>query len=344
MKRLAILAAGLLAALGTTAAQAGAAPEHARTHAAAATACGFEFSSLRTLTGRGGGNGPFAAREARLKHGGDAKALAKAKGQKERDFKRKIDVYVHVLVNPAPNPALPFDDVGRVPVERIEAQVGVLNLAYGGFGNGVDSGFRFKLKKVDYTENAAWYLAAPGTQEELELKTALRSGKPDDLNLYVKGGLGTPSSVAGWAYMPDILSAPAEIAFVDGVAVDHRTLPGGPIPGFDLGHTATHEVGHWLGLFHTFHPGEAPGGPSGCEGEGDFVADTPAHDLFSFPGEVTGPCGEGSDSCPQAGLDPIHNFMNYSFDQCYEEFTVGQAERMQEQFLFWRDKGRYPRA
>jgi hypothetical protein len=36
--------------------------------------------------------------------------------------------------------------------------------------------------------------------------------------------------------------------------------------------------------------------------------------------------------------------MNYSFDSCYEEFTAGQAERMQSQFLHWRDKGKYPRA
>jgi hypothetical protein len=342
MKRFAILAAGLLALLGTTAAQAGAATEHARGHDAAA-ACGYDFTSLRALTGRGGGNGPFRAREARLKHGGDVSALGKAKGKKERGFRRTIGLYVHVLVNPTPNPGLPFDDVGRVSVETIDEQVSVLNLAFGGFRNGVDSGFRFKLKRVDYTENAAWYGADAGSPEELELKGALRSGKPDDLNLYIKGGIGSPNAVAGWAYLPDILAAPAAVALLDGVAIDHRTLPGGPIPGFELGHTATHEVGHWLGLFHTFHPGEAPGGPSGCEGEGDFVDDTPSHDLFTFPGEV-GPCGEGSDTCPQAGVDPIHNFMNYSFDSCYEEFTAGQAERMQSQFLHWRDKGKYPRA
>jgi hypothetical protein len=342
MKRLAILAAGSLALLGTTAAQAAAAQEHAPAHQAATT-CGFDFTSLRTLTGRGGAHGPFGAREARLRHGGDAQALAKAKRKAERGFRRTIRVYVHVLVNPTPNPALPFDDVGRIPAEKLEEQVNVLNLAYGGFGGGADSGFRFRLHKVDYTENAAWYGADFGSPEELALKRALRAGKPDDLNLYVKGGIGSPNSVAGWAYMPDILEEPAEVAFLDGVVVDHRTLPGGPIPGFDLGHTATHEVGHWLGLFHTFHPGEAPGGPSGCEGEGDFVDDTPAHDLFTFPGEV-GPCGEGSDTCPQAGADPIHNFMNYSFDPCYREFTAGQAVRMQAQFVHWRDKGTYPRA
>ncbi len=340
MKRFAILAVGALALLGGTAATADAAAG-ANGGKTAAT-CVSHFSSLRTMTGRGGRAGPCGAREPKLKHGGNAKALGKAKGKKEHAFKRKIHVHVHVLVNPTPNPALPFDDVGRVSKETLQQQVDALNLAYGGFAGGADTGFRFQLKKIDYTENAAWYRAEVGSPEELAFKTALRTGKPDDLNLYVKGGIESPNSVAGWAYMPDVLSAPAELTYLDGVAVDHRTLPGGPIPGFDLGHTATHEVGHWLGLFHTFHPGEAPG-LSGCDGEGDFVDDTPAHDLFTFPGEV-GPCGEGSDTCPQAGVDPIHNFMNYSFDPCYREFTAGQAERMQSQFLFWRDKGKYPRA
>jgi Pregnancy-associated plasma protein-A len=342
MKRFAILAAGLLTLLGTTAAHAGAAEQHALGQAAAP--CESTFSSLRTLTAHGKGGGAFDVRSAHTKRGGSAKALAKGEGKKERGFKRTISVYAHVLVNPTPNAGLPFDDVGRVPVEKLEEQIAVLNLAYSGFWGGGDTGFRFKLKKVDYTVNAAWYGAGVFSPGEFEFKRALRAGKPDDLNMYVKGGIEHEGSAAGWAYMPDILAEPESVSVLDGLVIDHRTLPGGPVPGFDLGHTATHEVGHWLGLFHTFYPGEAPGGPTGCEGEGDHVADTPAHDLFSDPGAVTGPCGEGSDSCPAPGADPIHNFMNYTFDQCYREFTAGQATRMQSQFLHWRDKAKYPKA
>jgi hypothetical protein len=321
MKRLAILAAGSLALLGTTAAQAAAAQEHAPAHQAATT-CGFDFTSLRTLTGRGGAHGPFGAREARLRHGGDAQALAKAKRKAERGFRRTIRVYVHVLVNPTPNPALPFDDVGRISAEKLEEQVNVLNLAYGGFGGGADSGFRFRLHKVDYTENAAWYGADFGSPEELALKRALRAGKPDDLNLYVKGGIGSPNSVAGWAYMPDILEEPAEVAFLDGVVVDHRTLPGGPIPGFDLGHTATHEVGHWLGLYHTFE--------GGCSPWSDRVADTPAERSPAYECIPRDSCGGWP------GLDPIHNFMDYTEDACMFGFTPGQAERSDVLSRFFR--------
>ena len=342
MRKIATLAAGFLALLGGTAAQAGAAPGAAVQTATAS--CESTFSSLRTLTAQGKGRGGFDVRSADTKYGGSAKRLAKANGKKERAFAPTISVYAHVIVNPNPNPDLPFDDVGRVSVDKLEEQVSVLNLAFSGFWGGSDTGFRFELKKVDYTVNAAWYGAGVTSPEEFEYKRALRKGRPDDLNIYVKGGIEREGSAAGWAYMPDILAEPEAISILDGLVLDHRTLPGGPIPGYDLGHTATHEVGHWLGLFHTFHPGESPDGASGCSGEGDFVDDTPAHDLFSDPGNVTGPCGEGSDSCPAEGSDPIHNFMTYSFDQCYREFTAGQGARMQSQFLHWRDGVKYPKA
>ena len=41
---------------------------------------------------------------------------------------------------------------------------------------------------------------------------------------------------------------------------------------------------------------------------------------------------------PEPGDDPIHNYMDYSFDSCYEEFTADQGERMQKQYLHWRLK------
>ena len=96
-------------------------------------------------------------------------------------------------------------------------------------------------------------------------------------------------------------------------------LPGGELRGYNLGHTAPHEVGHWLGLAHPFD--------QGCLGHGDHVADTPPQATPSSG------CPVGKDTCTAPGLDPIHNSMDYSTDTCYREFTPGQGDRAKEQYL-----------
>lgn len=86
---------------------------------------------------------------------------------------------------------------------------------------------------------------------------------------------------------------------LDGCFIDSRTVPGGPMATNNQGKVAVHEVGHWLGLLHTFE--------GGCDGDGDQVDDTPAHtfDRIGCP-------AEGSDTCPQPGMDPVHNYMSYN--------------------------------
>src|SRR3954465_16029046 len=94
-------------------------------------------------------------------------------------------------------------------------------------------------------------------------------------------------------------------------------------PGrYDEGKTVTHEAGHWLNLEHTFF--------GGCNAKGDFVDDTPAQ-----RGPSSG-CPVGADTCREAGVDPIHNYMDYSYDSCYWEFTPGQTQRMRAAWLLWR--------
>ena len=62
-------------------------------------------------------------------------------------------------------------------------------------------------------------------------------------------------------------------------------------------------------------------GRRGCNAKGDFVDDTPP---MRVP---TRGCPEGKDTCREPGLDPIHNYMDYSDDACYDQFTAGQVAR-----------------
>lgn len=127
-----------------------------------------------------------------------------------------------------------------------------------------------------------------------------RKGNYATLNIYFYTNF--PANLFGLCYFPERTTAGSNIFWRDGCQVNGGTVPGGSIEDFNLGQTATHEVGHWFGLFHVFQG-------SSCSGSGDQVADTPAQ---SSP---TSGCPASKDSCPNAtGLDSIHNYMDYSTD------------------------------
>lgn len=87
------------------------------------------------------------------------------------------------------------------------------------------------------------------------------------------------------------------------------TLP----PPFNLGRTMTHEVGHYLGLYHTFQ--------GGCASD-DFCADTPPIAAPNYG------CPTGTDSCPGGDIDMVENYMDYSDDACMNVFTNDQKARV----------------
>lgn len=89
---------------------------------------------------------------------------------------------------------------------------------------------------------------------------------------------------------------------------------------YDLGRTATHEVGHYLGLYHTFQDGCGDATTPGCRTTGDLICDTNPEAESHFG------CETESQSC---GLpDPVRNYMDYSDDFCMTNFTIEQARRM----------------
>ena len=205
---------------------------------------------------------------------------------------------------------------GNVPRGQIDAQMDVLNAGFSG------SGFQFELADVTRTDSPRWFKMFyaqggdprfyRGSHKEIQMKQALHQGDAQTLNVYT-AALG--KFLLGWAYYPtSFIGDDALPRFYDGVVLDYRSLPGGAFSVYNEGDTATHEVGHWLALYHTFS--------NGCEEPGDRVADTPYEASPAFG------CPEGRDTCEAPGLDPIRNFMDYTYDACMNHFTSGQNERM----------------
>jgi hypothetical protein len=252
---------------------------------------GREIAANRAANGGGNGGGSSSTDGARVYASGSI----------------NIPVYFHVVYR--------SDGVGNIPTSRLDAQIAAMNEHYAGLDTPVyrtaaaNMSFRFVRAGVDYTQNDTWYAAGPGSAAQTQMKNALHTGTADDLNFYTNSGGG----YLGWATFPnEYAGAPSQ----DGVVCYWASLPGSNYVPYNEGDTGTHEVGHWLGLYHTFQ--------GGCLGSGDGVADTPA-ERSSFFGCLG---SKEPDTCKQnAGKDPVENFMDYTDDPCMYKFSLGQADR-----------------
>ena len=233
-----------------------------------------------------------------------------------------VNVYFHVITNTS--------GAGNLTDAVINNQISVLNSAYAGTDTDrapnqgasaqatANTPFRFVLAGVDRTANNTWYTMTPNSAAESQAKAALRIGGAAALNIY-SANIG--QGLLGWATFP---SSYAGNPSNDGVVILYSSVPGGSAVPYDLGDTATHEIGHWLGLYHTFQ--------GGCTKTNDYVSDTPAEKspFFGVPPPYP-------DSCTRlAGRDPVENFMDYTDDVAMFQFTAGQASRADSLTLQYR--------
>lgn len=193
---------------------------------------------------------------------------------------------------------------GYVSTQMINDQITVLNDAYAG------RGFSFALKGVTTEVNSNWYNTCESSATESAMKNALAVDPARTLNMYTCSPGG---GILGYARFPD--SYP-ENSYMHGVVLLDQSLPGGTAGVYNEGDTGTHEVGHYLGLYHTFQ--------GGCSKRNDLVADTAPERSAAYG------CPVGRDTCSGGGVDPILNFMDYTDDACMNTFSDEQSIRMQD--------------
>lgn len=139
----------------------------------------------------------------------------------------------------------------------------------------------------------------------------------------IQNNSGTAGTILGYAQFPwDRSSRPT----TDGVVI--RSDQVGVIGRGQVsqgGRTLTHEIGHWLGLYHTFQGGCVGGTLATCGNNGDRVCDTPP------VSEASSGCNVGANTCNNDVPDlpdMVRNYMDYSDGTCMNIYTTGQKTRM----------------
>ena len=224
----------------------------------------------------------------------------------------RIPCVVHVIRNDS-------GSQGNISEAMVQSGIRILNedfkaIAGTNGGNGTNCEIEFYLATVDpdgnetngitYSNNTNWYNDQGAYYDQL-------AWDPDNyMNIYTNTASGALGYVP-WLPMEGSPGSNADRVVVLWESYGDNAPIGSP---YNKGRTLTHEVGHYLGLHHTFN-----GGCGGnCSSSGDLICDTPPQDQATF--------GCSGSSC--SGTPPDDNYMDYSDDLCMERFTPNQSRRM----------------
>jgi hypothetical protein len=192
--------------------------------------------------------------------------------------------------------------LGTLVAGQITSQITALNVAF------APHGIQFTLAGTTLSKNNTWYNDG-GTYYN-----TLARDVHNNLNIYTN----TASGNLGYAYVPSgggVVGNKWDRVVIYWKAMGNPGTYGAP---YNEGDTTVHEVGHYLGLYHTFQGGCASA--SGCSGNGDLICDTQPESAPHFS-----PC---VDPATCGDPDPITNFMDYSDDNCMFQFSSNQQNRM----------------
>ncbi len=207
-----------------------------------------------------------------------------------------IPVWVHEIRNER-------GTQGVLNASQISSQIDSLNAAF------ASAGVQFVLAGQTLSHNTKWF------NDRGTYYNTLARDVHNNLNIYTNSASG----YLGYAYVPSGGGVVGNK--FDRVVIYYRAFgnPGTYGAPYNEGDTAVHEVGHYLGLYHTFDGGCASA--ANCSNNGDLICDTnPEGSPNFFPCTRNSACGPWP--------DPTNNFMDYSDDVCMYQFTSNQQNRM----------------
>jgi len=248
----------------------------------------------------------------------------------------RIPVVFHVMHRPEDTVV---GQESNISDEQIQAQMLALNYDFRrkagtrGFNThpaGADTRIEFVLAGRDPSgashkgiNRVPYALSNAHPYGSLDLKDLSRWPADRYLNIWVVGQITL--GILGYSYLPAMLVGDPDLLRKDGIVLGSRMVgsvdfkPGGKALNlheiYAYGRTLTHEMGHYLDLYHTW-------------GDGDCSVDDDVEDTPNCSGQLFGCPTTAPVDCPPAPPRMIANYMDYTDDRCMNIFTLGQKARM----------------